>query len=154
GFISEWHDRDISAGSEWDDEIAEHLESASVILLLISPDFIASDYCNDVEVKKAIDRHEEGTARVIPIILRPVKWDGLLFSNLQALPSEGRPVTTWPNEDEAFLDITNGIETVIKQLSSNQEPQEKAAGVPHLSALAYIEPESAVGFVPRKDRDG
>jgi len=148
--ISEWYDGEISPGTKWSEEIAKNIDSADLILLLISPDFIDSDYCNDVEVKKAIERHEEGTARVIPVILRPVNWIELPFSNLQVLPSGARPVTTWPNQDEAFLDIAKGIEAAIKQLNSETNTSSNS----HPSPLAYIEPESAVGFVARKDRDG
>ncbi len=120
--ISEWYDRDISAGSEWNAEIAKHLESASVILLLISPDFIDSDYCNDTEVKRAMERHEEGSAVVIPVVLRATNWKGLPFSKLQALPSSGQAVTSWPNEDEALLDVAKGIEAAIEKLSLNIPP--------------------------------
>jgi len=152
--ISEWHDGEISAGTEWNEEILKQLESAAVILLLISPDFINSDYSNNVEVKKAIERHKEGTARVIPIILRPVDWDDLAFSNLKALPADGRPVTRWPNRDEAFLDITKGIVTAIGELNLRAASSPDKEIAPRLSPLSYIEPQSAVGFVPRKDRDG
>jgi len=148
GLISEWYDRDISPGNEWNAEIENHLNSASVILLLVSPDFISSDYCNDVEVKRAMERHEEGRAKVIPVILRAANWKGSPFSKLKALPADGRPVTSWPNQDEAFLDIATGIERAINELNSN------SALSSHLSPLAYIEPESAIGFVARKDRDG
>lgn len=74
GVITAWHDRKISAGNEWSGEIDQHLNTASVILLLISANFMASDYCNDVEVKRAMKRHEAGDAKVIPVILRPVDW--------------------------------------------------------------------------------
>src|SRR5438874_11812765 len=89
--ITDWYDRDISAGTEWNEEIARHLESAKVILLLISPDFMNSDYINDVEVKRAMERHESEEARVIPIILRPVDWQGTPFSKLQGLPTDAKP---------------------------------------------------------------
>src|ERR1700674_5538908 len=105
GVITEWYDRDISAGKEWDAEIEQHLNSANVILLLISPDFMNSDYSNDVEVKRAMERHEAGDARVIPIILRPVDWEGAPFSKLQALPTDAKPVTSWDDPDEAFLSV-------------------------------------------------
>jgi tetratricopeptide (TPR) repeat protein len=154
GLISEWHDGEISPGTEWNEEILKQLDSADVILLLISSDFINSRYSNKVEVKKAIERHKEGTARVIPVILRPVNWNGLPFSNLQALPSGARPVTTWPNEDEAFLDVANGIETAISELNTLSSLTSIKTETPHLSPLSYIESQSAVDFVPRKDREG
>src|SRR6266852_6087155 len=105
GVITEWYDRDISAGKEWDEDIAQHLDSARVILLLISPDFMNSDYSNDVEVRRAMERHEAGEARVMPIILRPVDWEGAPFSKLQALPTDAKPLTSWDDPDEAFLSV-------------------------------------------------
>ena len=96
GVIRGWHDRRIEAGTEWDGAINQNLEDAGIILLLVSADFFASRYCHDVEVARAMARHEAGTARVIPVILRPVaEWHSALFGKLQALPKDGRPVTKW-----------------------------------------------------------
>jgi hypothetical protein len=95
--IQDWHDRDISAGTEWARQISTQLETADIILLLISPDFIASDYCWDIELKRAMERHEAGEARVIPIILRQTDWAGAPFGKLQALPKDAKPVTLWPD---------------------------------------------------------
>src|SRR2546423_15619257 len=75
GLIDTWYDRDISAGTDWKREIDIQLKTAQIILLLVSPDFIASDYCYSVEMQQAMERHEKGEARVIPIILRPVYWE-------------------------------------------------------------------------------
>src|SRR5260370_19839659 len=80
--ITEWHDRQILAGEEWAHDIDQHLEVASIILLLVSPDFLASDYCYDVEIQRALERHRRGEARVIPIILRPVDWHVAPFARL------------------------------------------------------------------------
>src|SRR6516165_5669862 len=74
GLISAWHDRQILAGETWEHEIDRHLEMASIILLLISPDFLGSDYCYENEMQRALERHERGEARVIPLILRPCDW--------------------------------------------------------------------------------
>lgn len=154
GVITQWYDRNISPGTEWNDEIEKHLNSATVILLLISPDFLNSDYCNNVEVARAIERHNEGSAVVIPVILRPTNWKGSPFSKLQALPTDARPVTTWSNVDEAFLNVANGIEIALRQLSVRTAPQSAMVSNSRLSPLSFIERESAVGFVGRKDRDG
>jgi hypothetical protein len=116
GVITGWHDRRISAGSEWKDRIDEHLESADVILLLVSSDFLASDYCYDLEMKRAMERHAEGTARVIPIILRNCDWSGAPFGKLQALPKNARPVKSWDDQDEALTDIATGIKEAIAEL--------------------------------------
>jgi tetratricopeptide (TPR) repeat protein len=116
--ISGWNDRDIEAGEEWAGQISEHLEAAGIILLLVSADFIASDYCYDIELKRAIERHKAKEARVIPIILRPCDWQTTSFAKLQALPQNGHPVTSWQNRDEAFLDIATGIRKVAESLTS------------------------------------
>jgi hypothetical protein len=119
GIISGWHDRGIGAGTEWRNQINQHLEAAHIILLLISADFIASDYCWGKELERAMERHENGEARVIPIILREVDWSGAPFSKLQALPKDGIPVTSWPNQDEAFAHIARGIRAVSRELAGN-----------------------------------
>lgn len=97
-YLSAWYDRDIHAGSDWANEIDTHLESAQIILLLISADFLASDYCYSVAMQRALERHTTGEARVIPVILRPVDWKhDPTLSSLKALPTDGKPVTTWPS---------------------------------------------------------
>lgn len=102
GKINAWHDRAIEAGAEWDAEIKANLESARVILLLISPRFMASEYCYDKEMQRAMERHYAGTARVIPIILKPVDWKGTPFSKLQVLPQDAKPINTWDNQVRHF----------------------------------------------------
>src|SRR6266487_3695826 len=104
GLISTWHDRHIVPGMDWAYAIDTHLSTASVILLLISPDFLASDYCYGIELQRALERHRANEARVIPILLRPVDWKGAPFAHLQMLPTDARPITTWRNRDEAFAD--------------------------------------------------
>jgi hypothetical protein len=119
GVITNWHDRKIGAGREWKGVIDEHLKMAKLILLLISPHFMASEYCNDVEMTLAMERHEKGEAVVIPIILRPVDWKGAAFEKLQALPKDAVPVTLWRNRDEAFNSIVQGIRIVLDGLVAN-----------------------------------
>lgn len=117
GVISGWHDRKISAGAEWAGQIDWHLNTAGVILLLISADFLASNYCYEKEMQRAMERHEAGEARVIPIILRDVDWSGAPFSKLQALPTDARPVTRWSNRDTAFADVARGIRAAVAQIT-------------------------------------
>ena len=123
GVISSWHDRKILPGDEWDHHIHEHLETADIILLLISADFIASDYCLDTEVKIALGRYKSGEARVVPILLRPVDWTGTLFAKLQVLPTHGKPVTVWADRDEAFLDVAQGIRKIAEHLHARRTRQ-------------------------------
>ena len=118
GLIKEWYDRRIEPGMEWDGVISENLEKAHIILLLVSADFLASQYCRDVEIARAMQRHEAGTARVVPVILRPVDWHSASFGKLQALPKNGKPVITWKYRDEGFTDIARGIREVTKGLAT------------------------------------
>jgi hypothetical protein len=116
--INGWHDRRIGAGREWEKEIDEHLNSSQIVLLLVSSDFLASDYCYDIEVKRAMQRHEAGEARVIPIILRDVDWKGAPFSRLKALPKDGKAITSWSNRDEAFRNVAEGIKDAVDEAAA------------------------------------
>ena len=120
GYIATWHDRKIVPGRDWEGEIDEHLNSAQIILLLISADFMASDYCYDIEVKRAIERHNAGEACVIPIILRKVDWHSSPMGNLQALPTDGKPVASWSSRDAAFYDVVQGIRKAINALPNSK----------------------------------
>lgn len=123
GVIATWHDRQISGGTEWRGAIDANLASAQVILLLVSPDFIASEYCYDVEVRRAMERHGKREARVVPVILRRVMWDQAPFAKLQALPTDARPVKGWDDRDAAFEDIARGIRAVVESITSEAKAQ-------------------------------
>lgn len=114
--IESWHDRKITAGSEWEGDIHTALESARVILLLISADFVQSKYCYDVEMSRALQRHEAREALVIPVILRAVSLTGTPFAKLQALPRDAKPIATWGDRDSAFVDVTEGLRVAIQDL--------------------------------------
>jgi hypothetical protein len=155
GVIKEWHDRRISAGQEWDGEIDTHLKSADIILLLVSPDFLASDYCYDIEVRQSMERHEAEEARVIPIILRPCDWKSAPFGKVQALPKDAKPVTRWDDRDEAFWDIAKGIRKAAEEINSKRRadtsaPSEEVKPAPQL----HIPDILRVAFVERQDREG
>ena len=127
GAIDVWHDRRIPAGDEIDHQISEALEHADVVLLLVSPDFLASPYCNDVELKRAMQRQESGSARVIPVILRPCDWHGASFGKLAATPKDGKPITRWPDRDEAFLDVVKAIRQALPAGRKLKAPTPAAA---------------------------
>ena len=116
GLISGWHDRKIGAGDEWKGAIDKNLEEAQIVLLLVSASFLASDYCWDVETKRAVERHAQGEAKVIPVILRPCDWHGAPFSKLQSLPKDGKAVMSWTNKDEAWTDVALGIRRAIETM--------------------------------------
>ncbi len=120
GLITSWHDGKIEPGKEWTKEIEEHLSTASIILLLVSSNFLDSDYCYSIEMKRAIARHEAGEARVIPVILSHADWHNAPFGKLQALPRNARAVTDWSQRDKAFLDIVTGIRKAVEELSNKQ----------------------------------
>ena len=117
GVIETWHDRLISAGQEWAGEIKAELEAADIILCLVSAGFLASPYCQDKELKRALERHGAGEALVIPVILKPSDWSSSALGPLQALPANAKPVTKWSNRDEAFTSVAQGIRQAARKLA-------------------------------------
>ncbi len=140
--IRTWYDGEIGAGDEWSEEINRRLNSAEVILLLISADFLSSDFIWNHELPRAMQRHDAGEATVIPIILRKIdEFNALPFSKLQSLPSGARPVTSWKDRDEAFSDIARGIRQTIMEMGvttprtdddDDSPPSESDANIPRL----------------------
>lgn len=129
GAIETWYDRRIVAGSELDSAISEQLESSQIILLLISADFLASNYCYDVEMERAMQKHADGSARVIPVILRACDWHSAPFGKLLATPADGKPVTMFANQDEAFTNIARDVRRAAEHFGhgtsfSNRTAQE------------------------------
>jgi hypothetical protein len=116
GWIAPWYDRKILAGEEWGQKIDEHLEAASIVILLVSANFLASDYCYEREMQRVLERHKLGEVHVIPIILRPVDWTDAPFAGLQCLPRDGRAVSEWEDQDMAFREITRSIRHAVEQL--------------------------------------
>jgi hypothetical protein len=120
--IVKWYDRLIMPGGEWAGEIDDRLRRARITLLFVSPHFIESEYCYDVEMAEALRRHETGQTVVIPIILRPCPWRDSPIGQLQALPRDGRAITLWPNRDEVCLDVAEGVMSVVRRISSAGSP--------------------------------
>lgn len=147
--VDTWHDRRIGAGREWAGEIDRHLESADVILLLISPDFIASDYCIDLEMKRALERHAAGEARVIPVILRPADWRTSGLAKLQALPRDGKALTTWSDRDTAFVEVAQGIRSAIVELRRHRA---KASETQRTVSDSEADTERATRWPEKGDR--
>jgi WD40 repeat protein len=115
GSLKIWHAQDISPGTEWEEEINKHLNTAHIFLLLISPAFLASEYCYSKEMKRAMERHQGGEARVIPILLRPSVWQETPFAKLQVLPKNARAVAEWRDRDQAWFAVAQGIGQVVKE---------------------------------------
>jgi DNA-binding response OmpR family regulator len=118
GIIQSWHDRKISPGKEFDKSIDRYLGTADLILLLISPDFLNSNYCYRIEMKRALARHRKQKAIVVPVILRPVDWERAPFAGLLAVPKDGKPITRFQNRDEGYLDAARGVRRVAEELSA------------------------------------
>jgi tetratricopeptide (TPR) repeat protein len=144
GVLRDWNDRLISGGSVWEGEIDARLEQADIILLLVSPDFVASKYCWDVETTRALDRHESGDARVIPVILRPALWKKAPFGKLQALPKNAKPITKWSNRDEAFLNVAEGIEAVAAEISRKRGVRKRIRRIAVPRSPAFTGRESEI----------
>jgi internalin A len=128
GLVDSWHDRRLSPGENWRSEIDRNLEGAQLILLLISADFLASDYCYDVEMQRAVQRHIMGDARMLPIIVRDCVWQDAPFADIQALPRDGKPVRLWEDRDSAWKDVVQGIRKAIAQLRARPPIETKLGG--------------------------
>ena len=112
--IEDWHDRGIIAGHEWEDVLDKHFDEADIIVLLVSPSFVDSDYCWGREMKRALKRQRAGKVVVVPVIVRPTEnWYNAPFGYLQALPKDGKAVTDWPSRDKAWVNVAEGIRSVV-----------------------------------------
>lgn len=126
GLITTWYDRLIVPGTDWKQAVDTHLERASIILLLISADFLASDYCYGKEMQRALELHQALRTRVIPILLRPVVWQDAPFAHLQVLPSNMKAITTWKNRDAAFVNVAASLRRAIEGLSLSETSASRA----------------------------
>ncbi len=126
--ISTWHDLELEAGTEWEPAILHKLDTADIILLLVSRNFIASKYCYGTELRRAIARHTEGTARVIPVILRSCDWNhaDVPFSKLNVLPTHAKPITSWTDQEEAFTIVAQRIRETVDQLRAKKLAERQA----------------------------
>lgn len=143
GVIETWHDRRIGAGQELHAQISDHVENDDIILLLVSPDFLASDYCYDQEMLRAMARHDAGEAIVIPVILRASEgWTGAPFGKLNAVPADGKPITLAPDRDQAFVEVAAAIRKAAARLGPKPMPSPQAAQRMRDTAS----PQSLAGF--------
>lgn len=161
--IRTWTAHTIGPGQEWRAAVDQYIDNAHLILLLISPDFLASDHHYEVEVTRALDRHRAGSARVVPIIVRHVDWRGTLIDGLLMLPENARPVSSsgWETADKAWLNVARGLRGVVEEMMggvpsysspsgrSFVEARESFAPAPPRSALS---PRSAPSFVAPSSR--
>ena len=147
GRILKWHDRKIPPGSDWRQQIDTRLERARIVLLFMSPHFIDSQYCYEVEGQVALRRHAAGEAKVVPVILRPCSWEETPFGALQALPRGVKPVSRWEDRDEACLDVARGVMMLVDELVTSQSS--RPGEEPGLrEATALTDTESAAQLPP------
>ncbi len=125
GRIEAWYDRDILAGGELDAEIEEQLESCELFLLLVSPDFLASDYCIETEMNRALERHDARDARVVPIIIEPCDWAASRLRALKALPKDGKAISEWTNQNTAYLNVIQELRRLLDQEPPASTPESK-----------------------------
>jgi tetratricopeptide (TPR) repeat protein len=138
-----WHDRRIAAGREWAGEIDNALEDADVVLLLVSSDFLASDYCYDKEMVRALQRHDQGSARVVPVILRPCDWQSSQFGRLQALPRDGHPVVSYANVDTALTEVALALRALADEIRGGGATS-RASNASAAALAPAIQPQLAV----------
>lgn len=123
GLIDAWDDWRIDAGDELNRSISQKLENADVVLLLVSPDFLASNYCFDIEMRRALERHAAGEARVIPVILQPCDWQSTPLGQLKAVPTDGKPIMKFPNINDGFMDVVKAIRKVVPSKAATPSPK-------------------------------
>ena len=153
GIISAWHDRRITAGGEIDQAISSELESAKIILLLVSAHFLASDYCYEKEMKRGLEKHNDGTAVVIPVILHPCDWHSAPFGNLRATPTDGKPVSMFANQQEAFSIVAKDIREATKVFLEPNAPLQGRPGDGNSEVIRPIGERSSNLRIKRKFDD-
>ncbi len=149
GLIQPWHDRAIVPGQRWDGAIGQQLNQAELVLLLLSADFMGSDYILEVELKTALRRAAEGSATVVPILLRPLDLEGLdgddlpmaLMLQRQGLPRDLKPVTSWRQREEAWVSVSKGLRAAVSEIQARRAAQPLAAmaAAPGLALGAALE---------------
>lgn len=150
GRITTWHDRRIVPGEEFDSEIDQHFAEADIVLLLVSPDFIASDYCYEVEMTNSIQRHKQGEAIVIPVILRPCAWHQLPFGKLLAATPDGKEIVKYTNIDDGFVDVVDAVTRALDKLGESEPEALPTASLPGVeSPVGSVSSTSQIGSGPR-----
>lgn len=151
--IITWHDRQILPGTRWDDEIKAHLNTADIILLLISADFLATDYCNEVEIPEALRRHAAREATVMPVILRHCAWEYTPLASIQAYPEKAEPIKSWADTDKAYKDVVKGVYLAATEIKKRRRQQEQIVSSASASELpsVYLNVAETLPRVPLKN---
>ncbi len=153
GLIDLWYDRYIDAGSDFKSEIGKNFNSADIVLLMISSDFIHSDFCYEIEMENALGRSEKGDAIVIPVILRPCNWEELPFGKLMAVPKDGIAISTFENSDEAYLEVVLAVKDAANKLlqkyNATKNTEQKTTPLISPNLAGTTEPEVSIPVTSR-----
>jgi hypothetical protein len=117
--VTDWYDLELMPSDEWDHEILSQLESSDLVLVMISADFLASNYAYGRELRVALNLHDQEQLRLLPVIGRNCKWQNLPFARLQTLPEGAVPISSWQNRDDAFVSVVLGVERVAREILSS-----------------------------------
>lgn len=147
GKITTWHDRRIDPGLEFEHQIDHYFSEADIILLLISSDFIASDYCYQVEMTNAMERHKRGEAVVIPVILRECAWHQLPFGSIMAATIDGKPIIKFASHDEGYVQVFDAVSRAIASMEAKKSQQN--VNVPSSTPGNAVYQATETVFTPR-----
>lgn len=129
--IEEWHDRQIKPGTNYNTDINDHIESTDIVIFLVSPDFLNSDYCFGIEVEKALALQKQHKVEIVPVLIKPCLYDESRFSQLQIIPRDARPVTSWPSKDDAFNAVAIEIRKVVDDIIKRRTEQPIETNAPY-----------------------
>ncbi len=155
GKITTWHDRRIVPGQEFERQIDHYFSEAEIILLLISSDFIASDYCYQVEMANALERHKKGDAVVIPVILRECAWHQLPFGSIMAATIDGKPIAKFASHDEGYVQVVDAVSRAIAAMEARKPQQSTLVPAQPLASTAdtVFTPRSSNLSLPKSFTD-
>lgn len=137
GLISEWTDRDIEAGGRVDDRISRALKDADLFIALLSPHYLASNYCYEQEFTTALEREKAGSIVIVPVVVQPCDWLNTPFKIFKALPTDGKPVSDWSNANTAFLSVTQGLRKMLAVNSSAPSKMESTVAATRMPSRNY-----------------
>lgn len=140
GTVDSWHDRRILPGENLAETIDSQINSADLVLLLVSASFLSSHYCYSIEMQRALERQEKGECKVVPVILRACDWSHSPLGKMMAVPRDGKPITSWANPDEAYTDVVQQIRALIQQMPRTHQAVEarESAVIRHFVAAKAV----------------
>ncbi|AUX38942.1 uncharacterized protein SOCE26_003230 [Sorangium cellulosum] len=158
GLVETWSFRSIPPGEAVESRVAQALNEADIIVLLVSASFLDSDYCWDIEMRRAVERHDRGDARLVPVVVRSCEWSDAPFAGLSALPQDAKPVASWTHRDEAWTSVARGIRTLVSEIRSGARPartvrQATPAMPTYRDAAGFLSAAGVVQVVSTRDRD-